>query len=379
MQFRSLQRHKAPKTSNHLPPYPPTTILKLILTLCLCTTTTHGLNIAITGTSQGIGLDAARRLLADGHTVIHACRNLERAEVAVAGAGGGIPMVCDLADLSSVRSFADALMQSEDGVPATLDVLCLNAGIAPSTKATAPTLTKDGFEECIGTNHLGHFLLANLLKDHLGQNGGGRLVVTASSVHDPEAPGGDVGGDGGATLGDLSGLGVDLRDGTATAAHLPTMVDGTVEYNGGKVYKDSKLCNVLFCREALKRWGDNVSGNGNSISGNVGIRSFNPGFIPSSGLFRAPRADNFLGATAFTFVAGLIGFAVPISVGGQRLAYMATAGDKEVPSGSYLSAETGSKVFTVADGFSKSDVSKEASDDVLASKLWDASEKIVGI
>jgi len=49
--------------------------------------TTHGLTIAITGSSQGIGLDAAKRLIADGHTVFHACRNQERANAAVDGAG----------------------------------------------------------------------------------------------------------------------------------------------------------------------------------------------------------------------------------------------------------------------------------------------------
>lgn len=323
---------------------------------------TYGLNIAITGSSQGIGLDAARRLIAEGHTIFHACRNQKRADVAVEEAGGGIPLVCDLADLASVRSFADTL---EKEVSA-LDVLCLNAAVAPSTKASAPKLTKDGFDECIGTNHLGHFLLANLLHDHLRRDGGGKLVVTASSVHDPDKPGGDVSGNGGATLGDLSGLGVDLSTRDPNAS---TMVDGTVEYDGGKVYMDSKLCNILFFREALKRWGD----------GDISIRSFNPGFIPSSGLFRAPRKDNWLGATAFTFVAGLIGFAVPITVGGERLAYMALADETEVPSGSYLSGEVGSRGSCVAEGFCQSEVSKEASDDALAANLWDASAAIVGL
>jgi protochlorophyllide reductase len=320
----------------------------------------HGLNVAITGSSQGIGLDAAKRLVDDGHTVFHACRSQERANVAVKGAGGGVPMVCDLADFGSVREFAEALKKEAP----KLDVLCLNAGIAPSTKAKSPKLTSDGFEECIGVNHLGHFLLAHLLKDHLQKDGKGRLITTASSVHDPEAPGGAVGGKGGATLGDMSGIGVRLD----TNPDGPTMPDGSIEYNGGKVYMDSKLCNVLFCREAVKRWGDDLT-----------IRSFNPGFIPSSGLFRAPREDNWLGATAFTFVAGLVGFAVPIEVGGERLAYMATADETEVPSGSYFSAEVGSKAATKAEGFDQSTVSVEASDDALAARLWDLSTKIVGV
>ena len=227
------------------------------------------LSIAITGSSQGIGLDAAKRLLAEGHTIYHGCRSAARADAAVAGAGGGVPLVCDLADLASVRAFAAAL-------PDDVDVLCLNAGVAPSTKAAAPARTADGFEACVGTNHLGHFALAELVAPQLAARRG-RIVVTASSVHDPAQPGGAVGGAGGATLGDLSGL-AKLEDGG------PTMVDGAAAYDGGKVYKDSKLCNVLFAREALARYPG------------VDVRSFNPGFIPSSGLFRAPREDNWLGA-----------------------------------------------------------------------------------
>ena len=222
------------------------------------------LSIAITGSSQGIGLDAAKRLLAEGHTIYHGCRSAARADAAVAGAGGGVPLVCDLADLASVGAFAAAL-------PDDVDVLCLNAGVAPSTKAAAPARTADGFEACVGTNHLGHFALAELVAPRLAARRG-RIVVTASSVHDPAQPGGAVGGAGGATLGDLSGL-AKLEDGG------PTMVDGAAAYDGGKVYKDSKLCNVLFAREALARYPG------------VDVRSFNPGFIPSSGLFRAPRED----------------------------------------------------------------------------------------
>eukprot|EP00613_Pedinella_sp_CCMP2098_P037768 CAMPEP_0171800452 /NCGR_PEP_ID=MMETSP0991-20121206/71691_1 /TAXON_ID=483369 /ORGANISM="non described non described, Strain CCMP2098" /LENGTH=307 /DNA_ID=CAMNT_0012411971 /DNA_START=98 /DNA_END=1021 /DNA_ORIENTATION=+ len=285
------------------------------------------LHIAITGTSQGIGLDAAKRLISEGHTVYHACRSAERAGVALEGAGGGEPMVCDLSSLASVRAFATELKAKAP----RLDVLCLNAGIAPSTKAAAPKLTVDGFEECIGTNHLGHFLLAVLLQPHLSSNGGaGRVVVTASSVHDPNQPGGAVG-----------------------------------EYDGGKVYKDSKLCNVLFAREAKKRWPS------------LKIRSFNPGFIPSSGLFRAPREDNWLGATAFTFFARAAGFSVPIEVGGERLAYLAAATDDDIPNGSYLSAPTGSSAARISDGFNDGEISLEAADSALAARLWEVSTILV--
>ena len=98
----------------------------------------------------------------------------------------------------------------------------------------------------------------------------------------------------------------------------------------------------------------------------------------SSGLFREPRKDNFLGAQAFTIFAGLAGFAVPIEVGGRRLAHMATASDAEVPPGSYLAGPTGSKGFMRDDGFDDARISKEASDDAKATRLWELSSEIVG-
>ena len=325
----------------------------------VCAPFANGLNIAITGSSQGIGLAAARKLVAEGHNVFHACRSEERAEVAQVRAGGGIPMLSDLADLDSVRLFAQSLKRSAP----VLDVLCLNAAVAPSTKAKIAPRTMDGFEEAMGVNHIGHFLLASLMQPHLAACGGAnRLVVTASSVHDPEQPGGAVGGSGGATLGDLSGFG--CKEGEAAV-----MPDGATEYDGGKVYKDSKLANMLFCREAQKRWG----------SSGLAVRSFNPGFIPASGLFRAPRANNWLGATAFTIIAGAAGFAVPIEVGGDRLAFMATASDAEVPPGSYLSGPTGSKGFSRADGFGDGLISPEASDGTLAATLWEKTAKLVDV
>lgn len=239
-------------------------------------------------------------------------------------------------------------------------MLCLNAAVAPSTKATTPKRTAQGFEEAMGVNHLGHFLLANLLQEQLASNGGaGRLVVTASSVHDPDQPGGAVNGKSGATLGDLSGLGaIDLNG--------PTMADGAIEYDGSKVYKDTKLANVLFCREAAKRWPG------------VSVRSFSPGFIPASGLFREPRNDNWFAAQAFTVVAGLAGFAVPIDVGGGRLAHLATASDALVPPGAYLAGPTGSKGFTRDDGFDDGTISTEGRDDAKAERLWALSCELVG-
>ena len=79
-----------------------------------------------------------------------------------------------------------------------------------------------------------------------------------------------------------------------------------------------------------------------------------------------------------TFFAGLAGFAVPIDVGGDRLAFMATASDADVPAGSYLAGPTGSKGYTRGEGFDDGIVSAEARDDSKAAALWVRSCEIVG-
>lgn len=117
-------------------------------------------------------------------------------------------------------------------------------------------------------NHLGHFLLNDLLLPKISRNGG-RIVVSASSVHDPESPGGKVGQL--ATLGNLEGF---ERDGK-----MFEMVDGA-PYNGDKAYKDSKLCNVLFTRELQRRLSKDDATKG------IIANSFSPGLITSTGFFR---------------------------------------------------------------------------------------------
>lgn len=98
---------------------------------------------------------------------------------------------------------------------------------------------------------------------------GGRIVVTASEVHDPQSPGGKQGEK--ATLGDLTGL---ERDG-----RFFEMVDGN-PFNADKAYKDSKLCNVLFTRELQRRLDANPATSG------IVANCFSPGLIVSTGLFR---------------------------------------------------------------------------------------------
>jgi short chain dehydrogenase len=106
--------------------------------------------IVITGANSGIGFEACKRLSAKGHTIILACRSLDKAHDAVnriqefgrASMNGKlIPAECDLADLSSIRKFVTNVATNNK-----IDTLCLNAGVARNTAATDCVRTNDGFE-----------------------------------------------------------------------------------------------------------------------------------------------------------------------------------------------------------------------------------------
>jgi len=136
----------------------------------------------VTGANSGLGLATARELTRAGACVVLACRDLDKGRRAVGEICRAVTEPCvhleqlDLADLSSVRDFAERLAESHDRV----DVLVNNAGImAPPRRETA-----DGFESQFGTNHLGHFALTGRLLPLLsaGRAGAGSRVVTLTSI-----------------------------------------------------------------------------------------------------------------------------------------------------------------------------------------------------
>lgn len=141
----------------------------------------QGRRILVTGASSGLGLETAVALAAAGAEVIMACRNPDKAGAALAEVRQRAPgakaelMTLDLADLASVRTFADACGRRFDRI----DALCNNAGVM----ALPFQRTKDGFEMQIGTNHLGHFALTGLLLDLLKASPGARIVSLASNAH----------------------------------------------------------------------------------------------------------------------------------------------------------------------------------------------------
>jgi len=311
--------------------------------------------VVITGANSGVGLAGAKFLTAAGHRVICACRSQQKADAAAAAcieyskgqahAGSAVGLVCDLADMASVRAFAASLAAQNEKV----DTLVLNAGLSLNATEKGSQFvqrTSDGFERTIGTNHLGHFLLANLLEPALAATSQPRIVITASPVHDPKSGGGDVGPP--ASLGDLSGLSNPRFE----------MVDGG-SFDPDKAYKDSKLCNLLFMAEAVHRFGPN----------GIAVNAFSPGLIADpNGFF---RNQNPFFANAFNTVSQVVGVAETNEFGGAALAYLAVDADMNGAQGGWYDSYPPGKHQLALHA-----PSEEARDMDKQRRLWELSAKL---
>lgn len=181
----------------------------------------QGKVVVITGANIGIGRAVAEDLAGRGARLRLLCRSLEKAAPVIedlkarAGHDDVTAIACDLGSLSSVRTAAAELLAKDE----PLHVLVNNAGVAGQRG-----LTSDGFELHFGVNHLGHFLLTNLLLDRIRASGPARIVHVASGSH-------------------FKAKGLDwdaVRRPTASISGLPE-------------YAASKLGNVLFCAELARR------------------------------------------------------------------------------------------------------------------------------
>jgi NAD(P)-dependent dehydrogenase (short-subunit alcohol dehydrogenase family) len=180
-----------------------------------------GRTFLVTGANTGIGKATAEALAGRGASVYVASRSRDKGEAAVAaikaatGSDSVFFLALDLADLESVRSCAEGFLAG--GEP--LHVLVNNAGVAG-----ARGLTKQGFELMFGVNHLGPFLLTQLLLDRLVASAPARVVTVSSDSH-------------------YSARGIDFE-----AVRRPARgITGLGEY------AVSKLCNVLFSQELARR------------------------------------------------------------------------------------------------------------------------------
>nr|BAC87879.1 protochlorophyllide reductase chloroplast precursor [Physcomitrium patens] len=311
--------------------------------------------VIITGASSGLGLATAKVLADSGEWhVIMACRDFLKAERAARAVGmpkdSYTVIHCDLSSLNSVKQFVDNVRQS--GRP--LDVLVCNAAVYLPT-AKEPRYTADGFELSVGTNHLGHFLLANMLMEdiqHKENDTNRRVIIVGSITGNTNTIAGNVPPK--ANLGDLRGLAGGL-DGVRSSVMI---VGG--EFDGAKAYKDSKVCNMLTMQEMHRRFHEKTG---------VTFASLYPGCIATTGLFREHYQ---LFRTLFPpFQKYITKGYVSEEEAGKRLAQVVSDPTLN-KSGVYWSWNNQSNSF-------ENELSQEASDAEKAKKLWEISEKLVNL
>ncbi|GAP63946.1 hypothetical protein ARMA_2369 [Ardenticatena maritima] len=279
--------------------------------------------IIVTGANSGIGYETARALAHKGAHVVMACRSRERAEAAAARIRAENPrgelavLDLDLADLASVRAFADTFTQQYD----RLDVLVNNAGImAPPQRMT----TKDGFEIQFGVNHLGHFALTGLLIGRLLATPKSRVVTVSSGAH---------------------------RFGTINFDDL----NWERSYSPWKAYAQSKLANLLFTFELQRR----LEAKGAET---IAVAA-HPGYT-NTNLQRYTRSFSLLNKL----------LAQSPEMGALPTLYAATMPD--VRGGDYF----GPDGFMEMRGYPKRVQAKpEAYDPETARRLWEVSEQLTGV
>jgi protochlorophyllide reductase len=314
--------------------------------------------VVITGASSGVGLQAARALAQTGDWhVVMACRDLPKTEKAAQSLGMSpdrytiLPL--DLANLSSVRAFVTQFRS----LGKSLDALVCNAAVyLPLLKE--PQYSADGYELSVATNHLGHFLLCNLMLEDLKQSTAAepRLVILGTVTANPKELGGKIPIPAPPDLGNLKGFEAGFKAPIA-------MIDGK-KFKSGKAYKDSKLCNMLTMRELHRRYHDSTK---------ITFNALYPGCVATTALFRNhyPLFQKIFPL----FQKNITGGYVSEELAGDRVADV-VAKPEYNQSGVYWSwgnrQQEGRQAFV-------QEISNEASDDAKAKKLWDLSAKLVGL
>ena len=202
----------------------------------------------ITGGNSGIGFATVCKLAEKGFVVILASRNQQASAQAIERIHAATPnavvesIPLDLASFASVRQCVSTFQTN--GYP--LHILINNAG--GSVPGKQASFTADGFELTFGTNHLGHFLLTNLLLEDLKRSAPARVITVSSELHNPDHAGGP------APDFDYDNL------------------KGEKYYNPQVFYRNSKLANMWFAYELQRR----LTGTG------VTSNAVCPGFVPAA-------------------------------------------------------------------------------------------------
>jgi protochlorophyllide reductase len=311
--------------------------------------------VIITGTSSGVGLHAANALANRGWKVIGACRDVQKAERAAQTLGINPSNYSirplDLGSLESVRNFVSAFRATGQ----TLDALVCNAAVyLPRLKQ--PQYSPEGYEISVATNHLGHFLLCNLMMEDLKKSSldQKRLIILGTVTANSKEFGGKVPIPAPADLGRLEGFEAGFKAPIA-------MIDGK-KFKPGKAYKDSKLCNMMTVRELDRRFHDS----------GITFSSLYPGCVADTPLFR--NTPKLFQKIFPWFQKNITKGYVTQELAGDRVAQVVADGQFS-QSGAHWS--WGNRQKAGRESFVQ-ELSERASDDK-AERMWDISMKLVGL
>ncbi|MCX4883653.1 MULTISPECIES: SDR family NAD(P)-dependent oxidoreductase [unclassified Streptomyces] len=298
-------------------------------------------SIIVTGASAGLGEITAGELAALGHHVILACRSVERGEAAAERIRARTPgaalevLELDLASLDSVRSAAAKLLADTARPP--LHALVCNAGVQV---VNGVQQSADGHELTFATNHLGHFLLIQLLADHIVAPG--RIVLVSSEVHQ----------------GPRKSMGFPAphwQHPKALADPAQTELGGSPK--AGRVrYATSKLANLYLTYELAPR----VAEQG------ITVNAFDPGLMPETGLDRDwPQWTQRIYHAMAPVLVRILPGTRSVAGSGSDLAWLTASPDVADVTGTYFS------------GRRRRESSPQSHDAARAAELWDVSEELV--
>ncbi|MEZ0484967.1 SDR family oxidoreductase [Fibrella aquatica] len=272
----------------------------------------------ITGANSGIGKITAQELARKGFDILMLCRNLDKARpvqlaIQAANPTAKIDLIqCDVASIMSVRAAAKQIHDQYDHI----DVLLNNAGLYIAKEQYSP----DGYELTFATNHLGAFLLTNLLLDLLRKGTDARVVTVSSEAH--------------------------RFGGTFMLNELAR----PKSYSAIKAYGKSKLCNILFAKELSNRLMDD------GITSN----SLHPGTV----------STNF-GADTGPVFGAILNLARPFlktpEQGAATSIFLASSPQVDHVTGLYF------------DDSKPKTPTKEAQNSFYAKRLWDMSAELVAL
>ena len=278
----------------------------------------RGKRVLITGATSGIGLTAARSLARQGAKVVMVGRDAAKTARCLEEVRAGAPaaevssLLCDFSRQDDIRRFAEEVLRRFD----RLDVLVNNAGTVLNDR----TVTKEGIETTFAVNHLGYFLLTQLLLDRIVQSAPARIVNVASAAH---------------------------RFGTLDFDDL-SFERG---YRGMRAYARSKLANVLFTRSLAQK----LAGTG------VTANCLHPGAVATAIWSGAPGW-----ARPIIWVIGKFSFISP-EQGGRRIVQLVTSPELSDTTGQYF--EEGKLVPPAP----------RARDEAVARRLWQESARLSGL